>query len=111
MGKWGLPGGHIDAGETFQMTATREMHEEFGLSLNEWCDVNEYLYQGAYQKVLGTRYEGSKDLNHDTGEILDIAWYTLAEIQKMHLEKEVRTGFEVDATAKFLKSCEHLIKH
>ena len=32
-GQWALPGGRVDAGETVEQTAIREMHEEVGLSL------------------------------------------------------------------------------
>lgn len=34
-GQWALPGGRIDAGETPERTALREMHEEIGLCLDE----------------------------------------------------------------------------
>ncbi len=32
-GQWALPGGRMDAGETAEQTALRELHEEVGLSL------------------------------------------------------------------------------
>lgn len=34
-GQWALPGGRLDAGETPEQTALREMHEEVGLALGE----------------------------------------------------------------------------
>ena len=34
-GQWALPGGRIDAGETPEQTALRELHEEVGLQLTE----------------------------------------------------------------------------
>ena len=33
-GQWSLPGGRVDAGETLEQTAIREVHEEINLELN-----------------------------------------------------------------------------
>ncbi|MEM7131032.1 MAG: NUDIX hydrolase [Chloroflexota bacterium] len=102
IGKWGLPGGRIDNGEDFATTAQREMCEEFGLSLTEWQDIGEYPYRGSLQKVLATKYDGSRNLQYDRNEILNIAWYTFGDIQAMHNAGKMHTGFEFDAISKFL---------
>ncbi|MEN9564072.1 MAG: Phosphatase NudJ, partial [Chloroflexota bacterium] len=34
-GTWGLPGGHLEKGETIFQTATRELFEETGIVTNE----------------------------------------------------------------------------
>lgn len=50
---WALPKGHLDAGETAEQTAAREVHEETGLSVTLEKPLGEvrYVYQWAGRKV------------------------------------------------------------
>jgi len=101
IGKWGLPGGHIETGEAFEVTSEREMFEEFGLSLSDWQEVADYPYRGFLQKVLATKYEGSEAITHDPKEILKLAWYSLEDIEGMHHADKLHTGFELEAITSY----------
>lgn len=41
-GQWALTGGYIDAGETWQEAAVREVHEELGLDIKEFHKLELY---------------------------------------------------------------------
>lgn len=101
IGKWGLPGGHIDEAEDFETTAQREMFEEFGISLSEWQEVADYPYRGFLQKVLSTQYQGPERLQFDPSEMVQIAWFSFAEIKHMHEAGHLLTGFELDAISRY----------
>lgn len=107
IGKWGLPGGRIEAGESFAETAQREMLEEFGISLRDWQDVAEYPYRGSLQKVLATRYRGPETLEPDPKEILQLAWYSFDEIERMNAEGKLHTGFELEAILSYKATPRH----
>lgn len=43
-GRWDLPGGHLEAGETLKDALAREVQEELGLSLPDVSPMGEWLY-------------------------------------------------------------------
>lgn len=47
-GKWALPGGFVDPGETFKKAALRELKEETGLTLSKISNIQ---YVGKYDKI------------------------------------------------------------
>lgn len=85
-GKWNLPAGHLDQGETIFDAAKREVKEECGLDveLTEVCQIGNIKLENDLfisiifsTKVLG----GSIKFNPD--EILDAKWFTYEEILAM----------------------------
>lgn len=50
-GNWGLPGGLMDMGESFEEVASREVFEETGLTVKSLCLLNVYAGSKYYLKV------------------------------------------------------------
>ncbi|KAL6859841.1 hypothetical protein ACO1O0_003865 [Amphichorda felina] len=59
-GSWGLPGGHIDPGETEEVTAAREVVEETGLEVRAVGKVaqteDDFVVPGQYAKYYNTHF-------------------------------------------------------
>ena len=103
-GKWNLPLGHLDEGESILVGAKRESEEETGLKI----DINGLV--GVYQhkksdgtsiikiifiaSVIGGKLEFQKD------ELLDAKWIKFEEFDKMQ-EDEIRTKDIIEAVKDF----------
>ncbi len=97
IGKWGLPGGRIDDGESPLAAVRREISEEFGLSLpEEIVEIGEWEYRRYWHKVFATNVS-DETLKFDQDEILDARWYRFDEIENMDKNGELHTGFELPA--------------
>lgn len=77
--KWGLPGGFVDPGETAEVAARREVHEETGMKLAT-CEFlitfpNTYLYGGFTSQILDLFYlatlKPGQEFQIPADEILD----------------------------------------
>ncbi len=101
-GRWGLPGGRIEVGETAEAAARREVTEELGIELGDLLDCGDYRYKGARHKVFGTRFVGKVGA-FDHNEIERIGWHSLDDVAALARGGRLHAGYEHDAIHAFLK--------
>lgn len=97
-GKWSLPGGKVELGETFREAARREVLEECGISIEIEClvDVSDFIlkdddgctrYHFVLIYVLAARGQGEVRAN---SESLDVRWFPLAEVGRLDIHPQLR---------------------
>lgn len=103
--RWQLPKGIVDAGETPEVTAVREVREEAGIKteLVERIDTIEYWYVGnrGRQRVrfhkfvyfFLLRYLSGQVSDHDR-EVNEARWVPISEAKKMLTFKSERQALE-----------------
>ena len=97
-GKWSVPGGVIELGESLQETAKRELDEECGVEIEtgEIFDVENYLVRdeiGNMQYHYIVTYMTAKYVSGDIrpgAEELDVCWATREELMKLDMNLIVR---------------------
>lgn len=86
-GKWSLPAGRVDQGETLEQTAVRETKEECGFDV-ELIKPLLTFHQATERPVFHTfsaKIVGG-EFNFPEDEILDARWFTYEEIVGMKSE-------------------------
>lgn len=89
--KWGLPKGHLENNESYSICASREVHEETGLSLNILDNMykirinNTYYFPIKINRTLQNKYLLPKDLI----EIRSAKWFPLNNIDVL-LNRDTR---------------------
>lgn len=89
-GKWNLPAGHLDVGESLQDGAKREIKEETGCDV-ELAGVCQIGSRRRTDLAFATVIFAARIINEsikilDLEEILDIKWFSYEEILAMHDE-------------------------
>lgn len=88
-GKWNIPAGGQDPGETISEAAKREIREECGLSveLTGVCQIRSWrsAINTVITIIFSTKIVGG-EINFNPDEILDAKWFTYDEILAMKPE-------------------------
>lgn len=98
---WQPPQGGVDAGETPEHAAVREVKEETGMNTKiicgaktsikyDWHNFNSlpllryYKYRGAIKNIFLLKFEGSdNEITLDKNELIDYKWVTLEELKNI----------------------------
>lgn len=82
--------GHVDAGETYEFAASRELTEELGI-VAPIVEIESYTTQDVYDgqelnrfnKTFQVTVDKSTVLDIDPNEVLDARWYTVSELKSL----------------------------
>ena len=96
VGKWGLPGGILDAAEEPAAGLRREIGEELYIRVPELVLLGDWSYKGEISRIFGCEIEKLID-DYDSYELLAINWLTFEEVEVLDLAGELHTGFELPA--------------
>lgn len=105
LGKWGLPGGRVEFGESPEDAARRELAEELDVHLDAVRAVGDYKYKGRMHKVFGAEFTG-EIVTFDKREILEIGWHRIEEVRTLEKEGRLHTGFEHTAICDYARLIE-----
>ncbi|MFP4378616.1 MAG: NUDIX hydrolase, partial [Spirochaetales bacterium] len=82
-GKWDTSvGGHVDAGESYEAAAVREMSEELGIANEPLTRLYRYLHQNEYESEMVTTFRAAYDgpFSIEPSEISEGRFWRLDEI-------------------------------
>lgn len=100
-GRYGLPGGHLEYGETPRSCLSRELREELGL---EDEDYTQLVERGFWREKNGDRvilaYSGilksDTVFTFDPNEVIDIAWTSRGDVEAGSISSETYNEFMID---------------
>lgn len=92
-GKWNLPAGHLDIGETILDAARREAKEESGLEteLTGICQIgNRKMADRIFVTVIFAAKQTGGEIAVNEDEIMDVRWFSYDEILELKKKDKIR---------------------
>lgn len=92
-GKWNLPAGHLNIGETILDAARREAKEESGLEteLTGICQIgNRKMADRIFVTVIFTAKQTGGEIAVNEDEIMDVRWFSYDEILELKKKDKIR---------------------
>lgn len=82
--------GHVDSGESYEIAALRELHEEIGIKAESLEFMGKYYSEHKYEEDLIRRFTScyryktdETPTNLQAEEVGEVRWFTLNEIRKL----------------------------
>ncbi len=98
---WQLPGGSIEADESVEEAAKRELSEESGLSAESCVVIGWYYLNNGFsnqkQYVVESRCLFDRSLPADNAEFIENHWLTVAELNLLITEAKLRNASSLAA--------------
>ncbi len=95
-GKWVIPGGHVDPGETFDEAAQRELLEESGIKVTKCEKVGEFINKDIHIEYHETRVEDENEavITLDNKETHDYKWIYISELKDYEMVFDMKENLE-----------------
>jgi ADP-ribose pyrophosphatase YjhB (NUDIX family) len=97
VGKWGLPGGRVEASDAnLQAALHRELYEEFRMTADIVGFVAMYQFRERTHHIY-LAHPHNLNFIIDRSEILNLTWWTLSEVRQCYAVGGLHAGFELAA--------------